>query len=46
LLKKRASVKYAETVATKKCKDQPEKRENAAMEELNREATMMAGAAY
>ena len=40
---KRASVKYAEKVATKKCGDAPEKRENAGLEEYTREAAMAAG---
>jgi hypothetical protein len=42
LLQKRASTKYAAKVATKKIEDQPEKRENAVMEEMNREERMMA----
>jgi hypothetical protein len=42
LSKKRASVKYAETVANKKRGEQPEKRENVGLEELNREAGMIA----
>mmetsp|Transcript_24405 Transcript_24405/g.39896 ORF Transcript_24405/g.39896 Transcript_24405/m.39896 type:complete len:109 (+) Transcript_24405:803-1129(+) len=45
LLEKRASVKYAEKVANKKTEDQPEKRENAGFEEMNREANML-GAVY
>jgi hypothetical protein len=43
LHKKRSSVKYAETVATKKTQDVPEKRENANVDEFNREVGIMAG---
>ncbi|KAL3918052.1 MAG: hypothetical protein SGILL_004428 [Bacillariaceae sp.] len=43
LLSKRASVKYAEKVGGKKCEDQPEKKENAGLEEYNREAVAMTG---
>ncbi|KAG7363980.1 hypothetical protein IV203_037182 [Nitzschia inconspicua] len=44
LLQKRSSVKYAETVAAKKCEDQPEKKEipERGVEELEREVEMMA----
>jgi hypothetical protein len=43
LSNKRASVKYAEKVATKKCGDAPEKRENVGLEEYTREAVVAAG---
>lgn len=36
LINKRGSVKYAETIAKKKLKDQPEKRENVLLEDVNR----------
>jgi hypothetical protein len=40
---KKASVKYAEKVATKKRGDAPEKRENASLEEYTRESVVAAG---
>ena len=36
LINKRGSVKYAETIAQKKLQDQPEKKENVLLEDVNR----------
>ena len=41
LLQKRSSVKYAESVAKKKLKDQPEKKENVLLEDANHIDPMM-----
>jgi len=42
LVNKRSSVKYAESVAQKKLEDQPEKKENVLLEDVNRVDPMMA----
>lgn len=43
LLNKRKSVKYAESVAQKKIQNQPEKKENVLLEDVNRVEPMMPG---
>lgn len=43
LLDKRGSVKYAESIAEKKLEDQPEKKDNVLLEDVNRIEPMMAG---
>mmetsp|Transcript_21516 Transcript_21516/g.59772 ORF Transcript_21516/g.59772 Transcript_21516/m.59772 type:complete len:242 (+) Transcript_21516:117-842(+) len=42
LLQKRSSVKYAESVGEKKLEDQPEKKENVLLEDVNKVDPMMA----
>ncbi|VEU37533.1 unnamed protein product [Pseudo-nitzschia multistriata] len=43
LLNKRGSVRYAEAIAEKKLEEQPEKKENVLLEDVNRIEPMMAG---